>query len=116
MGVYRSTSSQYWRRDEAEAEAAREILTSHVPDPETNLCVVCLVPGPCRPANAAANRLVDLGRAVLPPESPGRRRAGWRGWFGPQRRTMPRRAPLLTFAWMLRLGVPSVGSDAWITP
>lgn len=116
MGVYRSTTSQVWHRDEAEAEAAREILTSHVPDPESNLCMVCLIPGPCRPANAAANRLVDLGRPVLPAGEPRRRRAGWRDWFGPQRRTMPRRAPLLTFVWTLRLGTPAPGSDAWVTP
>ncbi|SCE67602.1 hypothetical protein GA0074695_0229 [Micromonospora viridifaciens] len=114
MGVYQSTTSRLWCRDEAEAEAAREILASHVPDPESNLCVVCLVPGPCRPANAAANRLVDLGRPVLPPDEPRRRRTGWRGWLGPQRRAMSRRTPLLTFAWMLRLGVPAAGSDAWV--
>ncbi|MEU5939151.1 hypothetical protein ABZ807_08150 [Micromonospora sp. NPDC047548] len=116
MGVYQSTIGQRWHRDEAEAKAAREILSSHVPDSESNLCVVCLIPGPCRPANAAANRLVDLGRPVLPAEEPRRRRAGRRNWFGPQRRTMPRRAPLLTFVWMLRLGAPAVGSDAWVTP
>lgn len=116
MGVYRSASSQSWRRDEAEAEAAHDILHSHVPDPETNLCVVCLVPGPCRPANAAANRLVELGKPVLSPEPPKGRRTGGRGWFGHRLRTMPRRAPLLTFAWILRLGAPSVASDAWVTP
>ncbi|MGN9774916.1 hypothetical protein ACTMS0_03945 [Micromonospora sp. H33] len=109
MGVYQSTIGRVCR-DEAEAEAAREILRSHVPDPETNLCVVCFVAGPCRPANAAANRLVDLGRPLLPPDAPKRRRTAWRGWFGPRRRPMPRRAPLLTFVWVLRFG-----SDVGVT-
>jgi hypothetical protein len=113
MTVYRSTS-RLWHRDEAEAEAAREILTIHVPDRETGLCEVCLVPGPCRPANAAANRLVDLGQPVLPVDQPGRRR-GWRGWLNPHRQAMPRTAPLLTFVWQRRLGVPAAGSQAvWV--
>ncbi|TDB71000.1 hypothetical protein [Micromonospora sp. KC721] len=115
MGVYRSRHSQVWHRDEAEAEAAREILDSHVPDPESHLCVVCLVPGPCQPANAAANRLVDLGRPVLPPDPPGRW-PGWRGWWGPRRRALPRPAPLLTFVWILRLAAPAAGSGARVTP
>ncbi|MET7948002.1 hypothetical protein [Micromonospora sp. NPDC005324] len=115
MSVYRATS-QLWHRDEAEAEAAREILTSHVPDGETGLCAICLVPGPCRPANAAANRLVDLGRPVLPADRP-RRRRGWRGWFDPHRRVLPRTAPLLTLAWCRRLGVPTAAGLAdWIAP
>ena len=37
MGVYRSRNSQVWHRDEAAADAARRILDSHVPDPETHL-------------------------------------------------------------------------------
>lgn len=115
MGVYQSNSRQRNRRDEAEADAARAILASHVPDPENHLCVVCLAPGPCQPANAAANRLVDLGQPVLPAEPRRGQRAGWRGWLG-QHQVVPRRAPLLTFAWMRRLGVPAAGSDAWITP
>ncbi|MEV0155340.1 hypothetical protein AB0H57_16575 [Micromonospora sp. NPDC050686] len=108
MGVYRSST---WHRDEAEAAAAREILASHVPEPERQLCVVCLVPGPCRPANAAANRLVELGRPVLPPERPRRQPGRW-GWFGPQRRAVPGRAPLLTFAWLHRLAAPRPTPDA----
>ncbi|MEU1605481.1 hypothetical protein [Micromonospora matsumotoense] len=104
MGIYRSRNSQVWHRDEEEAVAACKILDSHVPDPDSHLCLLCLVPGPCQPAN----RLVDLGRPVLPPDQP-RRRAGWRGWFGPQRQGMPRPAPLLTSAWMLRLCAAATG-------
>jgi hypothetical protein len=103
MTVYRS-NSQLWRRDEADAEAAREILAAHVPVKETGLCAICLTPGPCPPANAAANRLIDLGRPVVPPDQPRRKRgSSWRGWLGPQQRTVPRTAPLLTFAWRRRL-------------
>ncbi len=111
MGIYRSASR--WSREEAEAEAAHEILTNHIADPENGCCTICLAPGPCGPANAAANRLVDLGRPVLLPESRRDRRAGWRGWFGSTGAvpatgsTRWRRAPLLTFAWLLRLGVIS---------
>ncbi|WP_433230481.1 hypothetical protein ACQP2H_00925 [Micromonospora sp. CA-248260] len=114
MGVYRSRNSQVWHRDEAAADAARRVLDSHVPDPETHLCVVCLVPGPCQSANAAANRLIDLGRPVLPPDQP-RRRIGWRGWFGPQRRRTPRPAPLLTFVWTVEICAPTTGSHASVT-
>ncbi|WP_326562062.1 hypothetical protein [Micromonospora sp. NBC_01796] len=103
MTVYRSRS-QLWRRDEADAEAAREILAAHVPVKETGLCVVCLTPGPCPSANAAANRLVELGRPVVPPNPPRRKRgSGWRNWLTPHRQT----APLLTFAWRLRLDPPT---------
>ncbi|MER7455415.1 hypothetical protein [Micromonospora sp. NPDC126480] len=122
MGVYRSSVS--WHREEAEAEAAREILASHVPDRDTGLCVICLRPGPCTPANAAANRLVDLGRPVLPAIEPRQRRTGLRGWFAPRRtdrsspespprRLPPRRAPLLTYAWIVRLGAARAGG---VTP
>jgi hypothetical protein len=85
MTLYRSTNHHrpLWRED-AEAEAAREILAAHVPDKETGLCAQCATPGPCRPANAAANRLTELGRPIPPPEQPKRRR-GWRGWFNPDR-------------------------------
>ncbi|NJP34245.1 hypothetical protein [Micromonospora thermarum] len=129
MGVYRSTVSRSWHREEAEAEAAREILASHVLDRESGLCAVCLVPGPCGPANAAANRLVDLGRPVLPAHRPRRRRAGWRDWFRSataaqggtwaQAKTAvqpPRRAPLLTFVWLIRLGVVTTVPNAGVTP
>lgn len=105
MTIYRS-SSLLWRQDEADAETAREMLAAHVPDKETGLCVICLLPGPCRPANAAANRLVELGRPLVPPpDEPRIRRTGWRGWLGPRRRPMPRSAPLLTFGWRIRLGL-----------
>ncbi|WP_329017341.1 hypothetical protein OG271_12450 [Micromonospora rifamycinica] len=114
MGVYRSTNSQVWHRDEAAAIAACHVLDSHVPHPDNHLCLICLVPGPCQPANAAANRLVDLGRPVLPPDQP-RRRAGWRGWFGPQRQGTPRQAPLLTFAWMLRLCAAATGPHSSVS-
>ncbi|MEW2385879.1 hypothetical protein AB0873_27840 [Micromonospora sp. NPDC047707] len=129
MGVYRSAVSRSWHREVAEAEAAREILASHVPDRESGFCAVCLVPGPCGPANAAANRLVDLGRPVLPARQPRRRRAGWRDWFGSatatqgrtstQTRTTaqpPRRAPLLTFVWLIRLGAAPTDPNAAVTP
>ncbi|MBO4204735.1 hypothetical protein [Micromonospora echinofusca] len=106
MTVYRSSSSLRWHRDEADADAARQVLAEHVPDDETGRCVVCLTPAPCRPANAAANRLVDLGRPIGPPDEPDTRRPrGWRGWLTPRRRPMPRSAPLLTFGWRVRLGL-----------
>lgn len=61
-------------------------------------------PGPCPSANAAANRLVELGRPVVPPNPPRRKRgSGWRNWLTPHRQT----APLLTFAWRLRLDPPT---------
>jgi hypothetical protein len=106
MTIYRSTS-QLWRRDEADADAAREILAAHVPVKETGLCVVCLTPGPCPPANAAANRLVDLGRPLVPPHQPRRKRRAWPDWLTPHRRTAPHPAPLLTFGWQLRLDPPA---------
>ncbi|MFU8850911.1 hypothetical protein ACNAW0_07990 [Micromonospora sp. SL1-18] len=71
MGVYQSTTSRLWRRDEAEAEAAREILSSHVPDLESNLCVVCLVPA-------------RAGRRT-------RRRTAWSTWADRCSRPNPRR-------------------------
>ncbi|GIJ27962.1 hypothetical protein Vqi01_31240 [Micromonospora qiuiae] len=126
MGVYESMVRQAWQREEPEAEAAREVLASHVPD-EDSVCVICLVPGPCGPANAAANRLVDLGRPVLPTDPPRPRRSGWRGWLAPRRtrrsssppeetlprRMPPRRALLLTYVWIVRLGATRTGG---VTP
>ncbi|MEO3775679.1 hypothetical protein ABGB16_02275 [Micromonospora sp. B11E3] len=105
MSVYQS-KSRLRKRDEAEAEAAHEMLATHVPDQETGLCGVCLDPGPCRPANAAANRLVELGRPVLPADQPKPKPVGLRAWLRPHRRAMPKPAPLLTFVWLSRLPVP----------
>jgi hypothetical protein len=51
----------YQSRERADAEAAYAILATHILDRETGLCLVCRTAGPCRPANAAANRLADLG-------------------------------------------------------
>ncbi|MFK3980091.1 hypothetical protein ACI2K4_06870 [Micromonospora sp. NPDC050397] len=101
MTVYRS-NSQLWR-DDADADAARDILAAHVPVEETGLCAVCLVTGPCPPANAAANRLVELGRPLVPPHVPRRKRRPWTDWLSPHRRAAPHPAPLLTFGWQLRL-------------
>ncbi|MGX7677040.1 hypothetical protein [Plantactinospora sp. DSM 117369] len=108
MTVYLSSSLA--ERDTADAQAAYDMLDAHVLDRETGLCLVCLTPGPCRPANAAANRLVELGRQVLTPEpakhrSHGNHRSGgWHGWLSTVRRSLPRTAPLLTAAWRRPLG------------
>ncbi|MEO3745181.1 hypothetical protein [Plantactinospora sp. B5E13] len=85
MTTYRSRASR-------EAEAAHTILAAHVPDPETGTCPICRTPGPCQPANVAANRLVELGFPVLPPT--------------PEPRPptlLLRLAPLLTHGWRRRL-------------
>jgi hypothetical protein len=84
------------RGDEAEAEAAHEILAAHVSDRTTGLCQTCRSTGPCWSANAAANRLVELGRRVLDPEGLGRR-AGWRGRL--TQRATPRTVPPPTLRW-----------------
>ena len=101
--------------DEADAAAARTLLTSHVPDPDTGLCLVCFTPSPCRPANAAANRLNDLGQPLPLPEQVQPRPGGWREWlWRPFHWRAPRPAPLLSYAWRQRL-VPNttyrVGND-----
>jgi hypothetical protein len=103
MGVYQSMH-RLSDRDETDARAARTVLANHVPDPESGLCAVCLEPAPCRPANAAANRLVELGRPVLPDDPPPTRPAGWRSRWFPHRRGRYRTAPLLTHVWRLRFG------------
>ncbi|MGW0435220.1 hypothetical protein ACWDV4_22115 [Micromonospora sp. NPDC003197] len=92
MSVHRS-------RARAETEAAYEILTAHVPDRETGLCQVCLSPAPCSSANAAANRLVDLGLPVLTPVLSRWRLTQLRRWLAPHRRGTLRPAPLLTWVW-----------------
>lgn len=92
-------------RARAEALAAHEMLAAHVPDPESQLCRVCLAVAPCSPANAAANRLVELGLPVLEPVLPPQRRDALRRWIAPHRRGRPRSAPLLTWAWRRRFGL-----------
>lgn len=103
MGVYQSVHRSS-DRDEADARSAHAVLAGHVPD-ENGLCAACLEPSPCRPANAAANRLVELGRPVLPDDPPPRRPAAWRSRWFPHRRGRYRTAPLLTHVWRLRFGV-----------
>lgn len=98
MGVHES-------RARAESRAAHEIIAAHVADRGSDLCRLCLVPGPCAPANAAANRLVELGLPVRTPEVPTARFAALRRWLAPHRRGSPRPAPLLTWAWRLRLAL-----------
>ncbi|NBE82316.1 hypothetical protein [Micromonospora rubida] len=71
--------------ERSENRAAYEIIAAHVLDP-AGLCRVCQVPGPCRPANAAANRLVELGLPVCPAAVPESRLAAlrrWRAWARP---------------------------------
>jgi len=83
----------------ADAEAAQATLAAHVPDRESGICPACRTAGPCRPANAAANRLVDLGLRVLTP-SPTRRVPA----------LLVRVSPLLTYGWRRRLGLlPGAG-------
>ncbi|MEN3614959.1 hypothetical protein AAH979_36190 [Plantactinospora sp. ZYX-F-223] len=94
MTTYRSRAS-------VEAEAAHQMLAAHVPDVETGVCPICLVAGPCQPANTAANRLVELGLPVLPPTIPRPGRARLLAYVGP----VLRAAPLLTFGWRRRLGL-----------
>lgn len=91
-------------RARAETLAAHEMLAAHIPDPESQLCRVCLTVVPCSPANAAANRLVELGLPVLDPVLPAQRRDALRRWFAPHRRGRPRSAPLLTWVWRRRFG------------
>jgi hypothetical protein len=94
MTTYRSRAS-------LEAEAAHAVLAAHVPDRDSGNCPVCRTAGPCSPANAAANRLVELGLPVLLPEPP--------------RRTplLLRVAPLLTSAWRRRFGLPQTVAGGW---
>ena len=87
MTTYRSRAS-------ADAEAAHATLAAHVPDRETGICPVCRTAGPCLPANAAANRLVELDLPVLSP--------------APAAPPLTF-APLLTFGWRRRLGLPHAG-------
>ncbi|MEQ4300771.1 hypothetical protein ABNF97_05140 [Plantactinospora sp. B6F1] len=103
-------SSSLAERDAADAQAAYDMLDAHVLDRETGLCLVCLTSGPCRPANAAANRLVELGRQVLTPEPAKYRSGGWLGWLGTLRRSLPRTAPLLTAGWRRRLGATATAA------
>ncbi|WP_018585530.1 hypothetical protein [Salinispora arenicola] len=91
-------------RARAETLAAHEMLAAHIPDPESQLCRVCLTVVPCSPANAAANRLVELGLPVLDPVLPAQRRDALRRWFAPHRRGRPRSTPLLTWVWRRRFG------------
>ncbi|WP_026189844.1 hypothetical protein [Salinispora mooreana] len=92
-------------RARAETLAAHEMLAAHVLDSESQLCRVCLAVAPCSPANAAANRLVELGLPVLEPVLPPQRRDALRRWFAPHWRGRPRTAPLLTWAWRRRFGL-----------
>ncbi|GIG88881.1 hypothetical protein [Plantactinospora endophytica] len=101
MTAYLSSSPA--ERDSTDAQTAYGTLDTHVLDRETGLCLVCLTPGPCRPANAAANRLVALGRQVLAPEPAQPRSGGWHGWPDTLRRYLARTAPLLTAARRRRL-------------
>lgn len=94
MTTYRSRAS-------VEAEVAHRMLAAHVPDRETGICPVCRAAAPCQPANAAANRLVDLGLPVLPPVTPHTGRSWLLAYAGPVFRI----APLLTFGWRRRLGL-----------
>nr|MDT0663115.1 hypothetical protein [Micromonospora sp. DSM 115978] len=76
--------TNYQSRAAAEADAAYALLGAHVPDPETGNCRICRIAGPCQPANAAVNRLVELNRPLLRPSpDPDRRRNMWRGWLRP---------------------------------
>ncbi|HEX5597554.1 MAG TPA: hypothetical protein VFX61_16285, partial [Micromonosporaceae bacterium] len=83
---------------------------AHRLDPETGQCPICLVPGPCRPANVAANRLAELGLPLVDPADP-HRLDRWAEAFRnmaarflpPHRPLRVTRAPLLTFAWRWRL-------------
>ncbi|WDZ85995.1 hypothetical protein [Micromonospora cathayae] len=97
MGVHES-------RARAESRAAHEIIAAHVADQEPGICRVCLAPGPCAPANAAANRLVELGLPVRTPVLTAGRLAVLRHWLAPHRWGSPRPAPLVTRAWRWRLG------------
>lgn len=81
MNVYRSTGIEQ-QRDAANAAAARALLAAHVPEQNSNRCVVCRVHGPCRSANAAANRLVELGQPIPPPTES-------RPWFRARGRAVP---------------------------
>ncbi|GAA3744144.1 hypothetical protein GCM10022225_29700 [Plantactinospora mayteni] len=94
MTTYRSRAS-------VEADAAHQVLAAHVPDRETGVCPICLVAGPCQPANVAANRLVELGLPVLPPVVPHTGRGRLLAYVGPVLRV----APLLTVGWRRRLGL-----------
>lgn len=97
-----------------EGEAAYALLAAHRIDPETEQCPICLIPGPCQPANAAANRLAELGLPIIEPtapERPGRWTDGLRtaaAWIAPRPAAAPR-APLLTFGWRWRLGLVRFG-------
>lgn len=93
MSTYRSRAS-------LDAEVAHQIIAAHVPDLE-GVCPICRTAGPCQPANAAANRLVDLGLPVLPPAPPAYRPRHLRAYVAP----FLRAAPLLTVGWRRRLGI-----------
>ncbi|HEX5540685.1 MAG TPA: hypothetical protein VFX60_03860 [Micromonospora sp.] len=103
MTVYRSS-----RR--SDGEAAYALLAAHRIDPEIGQCPICLIAGPCRPANAAANRLAELGLPLVDPADPHRldrwaesfRKVAAR-FLPPHRSRQVGRPPLLTFAWRWRL-------------
>ncbi|WP_329016846.1 hypothetical protein OG271_11385 [Micromonospora rifamycinica] len=96
MGLYET-------RARVESRAAHEIIAAHVADPESQQCRVCLTVVPCPSANAAANRLVELGLPVLDPVPP-LRRSALRRWLALHRRGRTQPAPLLSRAWRWRLG------------
>ncbi|MBF9130051.1 hypothetical protein I0C86_14060 [Plantactinospora sp. S1510] len=100
MTIYQSRTTYQSRTSaDADAEAAHATLAAHVPDRDSGICPACRTSGPCPPANAAANRLVDLGLPVLAP-IPARRVPAM----------LVRITPLLTYAWQRRLGLlPTTG-------
>ncbi|WP_422772708.1 hypothetical protein ACN28C_06850 [Plantactinospora sp. WMMC1484] len=92
MTTYHSGTSR-------EAGVAHQVLAAHVPDRETGICPICLVAAPCQPANAAANRLVELDLPVLPPVTPGARRGRLLGYAASPLRA----APVPAVGWRRRL-------------
>jgi hypothetical protein len=60
------SSAAPWRA--SDAAAAYALLALHIVDRQTGACPMCGTFGPCRPANAAAARLLDLGLPLRPEE------------------------------------------------